>query len=108
MLRFILALFSLVAAPAFSQSAPALPVDATQAETPAPALRPGTVRVSLETSEGPILLELEQERAPVTTANFLRYVDQKRFDGITFYRAVKVGPATGWCRVARGTIRSAF
>ena len=30
-------------------------------------------------------------RAPVTTANFLRYVDAKRFDGQTFYRAMKIG-----------------
>jgi peptidyl-prolyl cis-trans isomerase A (cyclophilin A) len=52
--------------------------------------KPATVKVSLVTSEGPVLLELEKERAPITTANFLHYVDQKRFDGMTFYRAVKV------------------
>jgi peptidyl-prolyl cis-trans isomerase A (cyclophilin A) len=52
--------------------------------------KPATVRVSLLTSEGPILLELEKDRAPITTANFLHYVDMKKFDGMTFYRAVKV------------------
>ena len=36
------------------------------------------------------MVELEKERAPITTANFLRYVDQKRFDGISFYRAVRL------------------
>ena len=30
-----------------------------------------------------------RRRAPVTTANFLAYVDQHRFDGITFYRAAR-------------------
>ena len=45
-----------------------------------------TVRVTLTTSLGPITVELEKERAPITAANFLRYVDQKRYDGITFYR----------------------
>lgn len=69
--------------PAFAQDA-ALP----PAAVPAP--MPATVRVSLLTSEGPILLELEKERAPITTGNFLRYVDAKRFDNMTFYRAVNV------------------
>ena len=45
-----------------------------------------TVRVTLTTSLGPITVELEKERAPITAANFLRYVDQKRYDGVTFYR----------------------
>lgn len=57
----------------------------------APAPRAATVRVILETSEGAIILELEKERAPATTANFLRYVDGKRLDGTTFYRAMKAG-----------------
>jgi len=67
---------------------------AQTAPAPAPA-PPATVRVALTTSEGPILLELEKERAPATTANFLRYVDGKRFDGATFYRAMKLAPELG-------------
>ncbi len=63
-------------------------------DAPAPA-QAATVRVSLETSEGSIVLELDKERAPVTTANFLRYVDQKRLDGAGFYRAMKVAPGVG-------------
>lgn len=39
---------------------------------------------------GDIHLALEVGRAPITAGNFLRYVDAKRFDGITFYRAMKV------------------
>ncbi|MBU3076672.1 peptidylprolyl isomerase [Sphingomonas quercus] len=62
------------------------------APAPAAAPRPATVKVTLQTSEGPILLELESERAPKTTANFLRYVDQKRLDGTSFYRAVRTTP----------------
>jgi peptidyl-prolyl cis-trans isomerase A (cyclophilin A) len=53
------------------------------------------VNVRIETTEGPILVALEQGRAPITTANFLRYVDEKRFDGISFYRAVNVAPGFG-------------
>ena len=56
---------------------------------------PATVRVVLTTSEGPITLELEKDRAPKTTANFLRYIDTKRFDGTSFYRAMKLQPELG-------------
>ena len=58
----------------------------------APAPKPATVRVTLRTAQGPIVLELERERAPITTANFLRYLDQKKLDGAVFYRAMKLTP----------------
>jgi peptidyl-prolyl cis-trans isomerase A (cyclophilin A) len=55
---------------------------------PAPAApRPATQQVVVETALGPITIEVETERAPVTAANFLRYVDQRRLVGATFYRA---------------------
>lgn len=89
-MKTILASFAFLAlatAPVLAQteaSAPAAP----SIEAP----RPATVRVNLRTSEGLIGLELEKERAPATVANFLRYIDQKRLDGTTFYRAMKVTP----------------
>ena len=61
----------------------------------APASIPVTVGVVLTTSAGAITLALEKERAPITTANFLRYVDAHRLDGATIYRAVKVAPGYG-------------
>lgn len=45
------------------------------------------VRVRLETEAGEIVVALDGKRAPLTTANFLAYVDQGRFDGTGFYRA---------------------
>jgi len=60
---------------------------AAEAPTPPPA---ATVDVVLHTAMGDIRIALEKDRAPITTANFLHYVDQKRFDNITFYRGVKV------------------
>lgn len=57
--------------------------------------RPATVRVALQTSEGPIVLELEKDRAPITTRNFLRYIDEKRYDGQTFYRAINMAENFG-------------
>lgn len=51
---------------------------------------PRTDMVALETTMGTITVQIETERAPITAANFLRYVDEKRFDGIVFYRAMKL------------------
>jgi peptidyl-prolyl cis-trans isomerase A (cyclophilin A) len=50
------------------------------------AVAPGVVKVRLSTRLGDILLELRGDKAPVTTANFLRYVDERRMDRAAFYR----------------------
>jgi peptidyl-prolyl cis-trans isomerase A (cyclophilin A) len=71
--RFAAALALLLALPAAAQSPPSAPV-----------------KVALETSMGRILVQLEPAKAPLTVANFLRYVDAKRFDGVAFYRAMKL------------------
>ena len=47
------------------------------------------VNVIMITSHGEIRIALDVRNAPVTTANFLRYVDGKHYDGATFYRAVR-------------------
>jgi peptidyl-prolyl cis-trans isomerase A (cyclophilin A) len=49
-------------------------------------------RVVLTTGDGPITLELANDKAPLTCANFLRYVDAKRLDKTRFYRAMKIAP----------------
>ena len=94
LIRFALVAL-LAAAPLSAQTPEVAPPAPAPAPTPAPAPKPATVRVDLDTSEGRIVLDLEKERAPITTANFLRYVDQKRFNGIGFYRTVKVAPGFG-------------
>lgn len=48
-----------------------------------------TVLVRLETALGTIDLEVDVDRAPVTAANFLRYVDAGRYDGGRFHRTVR-------------------
>ncbi len=55
--------------------------------TPPAASKPATVRVNMDTGQGRIVIELETGRAPITAGNFLRYVDQKRYDGANFFRA---------------------
>lgn len=50
---------------------------------------PNIVRVRLDTAAGAIVLALDATRAPRTTANFLMYVDDGRFEGTRFFRAAK-------------------
>ena len=67
-----------------------------QSPTPVPPpVASSDVRVALDTSAGRIVVTLHPDKAPVTAGNFLRYVDQKRFDGTVFYRAVG-GPDYGF------------
>ena len=90
--RLTLAAVLIFAPATLPAQAPAPPAPAT-AEKPVPR----TVPVALTTSAGTITLSLEVERAPITAANFLRYVDQKRLDGTTIYRAFTYAgdPKTG-------------
>jgi len=44
--------------------------------------------VVLDTSEGPITLELDREKAPVTVENFLKYVDSGFFNSLVFHRVI--------------------
>jgi peptidyl-prolyl cis-trans isomerase A (cyclophilin A) len=46
--------------------------------------------VAILTTAGPIVVELDHKRAPITVKNFVRYVDTRRFDGTTFYRAMRL------------------
>jgi peptidyl-prolyl cis-trans isomerase A (cyclophilin A) len=71
--RFVAALALALACPAAAQDA-----------------APRTDLVVLATALGDITLAIESERAPVTAANFLRYVDEHRLDGTVFYRAMRL------------------
>ena len=51
-------------------------------------LQEDLVKVAIETGEGRITVALDRGRAPLTVANFLRYVDARRYDGQSFYRAM--------------------
>jgi peptidyl-prolyl cis-trans isomerase A (cyclophilin A) len=57
----------------------------------------GNPKVAMETGQGSITLELYADKAPITTANFLKYVDARRYDGATIYRCLHTpgDPATG-------------
>ncbi len=72
-----------IAGPAFSQA---------RRPTVAPPVA-RYVHVKMTTSLGAFVLELDRLRAPITAGAFLRYIDQKRLDGTTFWRRSKV---EGW------------
>jgi cyclophilin family peptidyl-prolyl cis-trans isomerase len=44
--------------------------------------------VVMETSMGTIKVELYQDKSPITTENFLKYVDTKHYDGTIFHRVI--------------------
>jgi peptidyl-prolyl cis-trans isomerase A (cyclophilin A) len=100
-MRTIVAL-ALAAGAAYSPAqTPAQPIPlptplpfATPSPTPAP--DPTLPRVAIDTSEGRFVLAVETKRAPVTAANFLRYVDQKRLDGRRVYRVSHVANRFGF------------
>lgn len=56
-------------------------VDGVSAADPGP-------RVALETSLGTITIELDPDKAPLTTANFIEYVRGGFYDGTIFHRVI--------------------
>jgi peptidyl-prolyl cis-trans isomerase A (cyclophilin A) len=67
---------------ALTLALPALPAGAqTKTEAKKPV-------VTLETSLGSIVLELDPDRAPISVANFLSYVDSGFYSGTIFHRVI--------------------
>jgi cyclophilin family peptidyl-prolyl cis-trans isomerase len=56
------------------------------------------VFVRMSTNKGDLILELNREKAPLTVANFLQYMERGAYDGTTFHRVVKefVIQGGGW------------
>ncbi len=89
-----LVLAAILSGPALAQSDPTMAANAPPS-VPAPPKQHAVAHVTMTTSAGPIVIEVETERAPITAANFLRYVSQKRLDGTVFYRALNLAPGIG-------------
>lgn len=80
---FFLAVFSLAV---FLAIGPAATADGTADKT---------IEVIMETGHGDIEISLYPERAPVTVANFLKYVDGGHYDGGSIYRVVRLDNDNG-------------
>lgn len=46
------------------------------------------MKVRLTTSEGDVVIALDQEKAPKTSTNFLEYVNEGHYDGTIFHRVI--------------------
>jgi len=68
--------------------AAALPFAAFAQDKSACAPKDGVVKVKLTTSMGPITLALDAAKAPVTTANFTKYVEAGFYSGTLFHRVI--------------------
>ena len=78
----------------------------TLAQTPPKAPAAEEIPVTIDTSAGRIVVALDKTHAPITTANFLHYVDTHRFDGETFYRAMHQPGGKETDGLIQGGIRS--
>jgi len=67
----------------------AAPALAEEPKKPAAAPEGQHTRVKLRTSVGDIVLELYDDKSPVSVENFLQYVRDGFYDGIAFHRVVK-------------------
>ncbi|MDH3841004.1 MAG: peptidylprolyl isomerase [Chromatiales bacterium] len=56
---------------------------------------PDRPRVRIDTSEGSIVIELDAQRAPLTSANFIRYVQDGFYEGLIFHRVINNFVAQG-------------
>lgn len=46
-------------------------------------------KVRMETTKGTVIIELYPDKAPKTVENFLRYVNEAKYDGTIFHRVIK-------------------
>lgn len=50
---------------------------------------PAKIQVSLMTSKGEMIVELDSAKAPLTVSNFLSYVNSGYYEGTIFHRVIK-------------------
>ena len=84
--------FVLAALPAilFALTGAAKPRKPALRPAPPPAPLGDVVRIEIVTELGTITAELFHKQAPITVKNIMRYVAARRYDGTTFYRAMKL------------------
>ncbi|MBL8990391.1 MAG: peptidyl-prolyl cis-trans isomerase [Phycisphaerae bacterium] len=67
---------------------PATPAAPTGEPKPEATAKEQYVYVSLKTTMGEIVLELNKTKAPITVENFLSYLDKGHYDGTIFHRVI--------------------
>ncbi len=97
-----LAIAAALSATLAGQAPPVTPRDLTSP----PVASTEFVPVAIDTSLGRIVVALDRTHAPVTTGNFLHYVDTHRLDGETIYRAMHVPGGKAADGLIQGGVRS--
>lgn len=54
-----------------------------------PVQNPANPRVKISTSMGDIVVEVFEDKAPISAANFLQYVREGFYEGLIFHRVIK-------------------
>jgi peptidyl-prolyl cis-trans isomerase A (cyclophilin A) len=85
MRRRVLIAFALLLTAVACRSSVPLAESASAAQTPKAEDAPIVV---IDTSAGPITVQLNRAKAPITVDNFLKYVDKKFYDGLVFHRVM--------------------
>ena len=83
----LFSLFAWAGTTVAQDSQPAAPEDKSESK-PAAEAASKDPRVELTTSMGKIVLELNPTKAPITTKNFLSYVNDGFYDGTIFHRVI--------------------
>ncbi len=78
-----LALLTLALLPAFAFAEPS----SDEKNSPVPVVAKAS-RVKFTTNQGVIVIELNDEKAPISVKNFLSYVEKKHYDGTIFHRVI--------------------
>lgn len=60
-------------------------------------------QILLKTTKGDVVIELYEDEAPNTVANFINLVETKFYDGLTFHRVIDGFMAQGGCPKGTGT-----
>ena len=63
----------------------------------------GNRTATIETSKGPITIELFEDKAPITSANFIDLVERGFYDGLSFHRYEPGFVIQGGCPQGNGT-----
>jgi cyclophilin family peptidyl-prolyl cis-trans isomerase len=59
--------------------------------------------IELETTKGTVVLEMFEDEAPNTVANFVQLVESEFYDGLKFHRVIEGFMAQGGCPTGSGT-----
>ncbi|TVQ33190.1 MAG: peptidyl-prolyl cis-trans isomerase [Phycisphaeraceae bacterium] len=84
----IVSLIALIAATLTLSSASAVAREITVAPGALQESENSHVYISMQTSKGEIILELDREKAPISVENFLKYTESEHYDGTIFHRVI--------------------